>query len=153
MGMPVQVLAVLARPCRTQKISEAVKAVVRSLPPSVILRRWMASAVEEEAGARRLADQIPARKTGGIFIEYPAPTEGGGVSINPKARETAMSSKFEEVVTIKAPRGTRAALQELAVRKYIAVILQGRRSDAYNLPGVHAVPGFCRPRGGLWHKH
>ena len=31
-----------------------------------------------------------------------------------------MSSKFEEVVTIKAPRGTRAALQELADRKYIA---------------------------------
>jgi hypothetical protein len=47
-------------------------------------------------------------------------TEGGGVSINPKARETAMSSKFEEVITIKAPRGTRAALQELADRKYIA---------------------------------
>ena len=31
-----------------------------------------------------------------------------------------MSSKFEEVVTIKAPRGTRAALRELADRKYIA---------------------------------
>ena len=42
------------------------------------------------------------------------------MSINPKARETAMSSKFEEVITIKAPRGTRAALQELADRKYIA---------------------------------
>jgi predicted transcriptional regulator len=35
-------------------------------------------------------------------------------------KEAAMSSKFEEVVTIKAPRGTRAALQELADRKYIA---------------------------------
>jgi predicted transcriptional regulator len=42
------------------------------------------------------------------------------LSINPKAKETVMSSKFEEVVTIKAPRGTRAALQELADRKYIA---------------------------------
>jgi lactam utilization protein B len=41
--------------------------------------------------------------------------------VNPKAKETIMSSsKYEEVVTIKAPRGTRAALQELADRKYIA---------------------------------
>jgi hypothetical protein len=31
-----------------------------------------------------------------------------------------MSSRFEEVVTIKAPRGTRAMLQELAEQKYIA---------------------------------
>jgi hypothetical protein len=30
------------------------------------------------------------------------------------------ASKYEEVVTIKAPKGTRAALQELADRKYIA---------------------------------
>ena len=29
-------------------------------------------------------------------------------------------SKYEEVVTIKAPKGTRAMLQELADRKYIA---------------------------------
>jgi lactam utilization protein B len=42
------------------------------------------------------------------------------VSLTPKRKETVMSSKFEEVITIKAPRGTRAALQELADRKYIA---------------------------------
>jgi hypothetical protein len=30
------------------------------------------------------------------------------------------ASKYEEVITIKAPKGTRAVLQELADRKYIA---------------------------------
>ena len=42
--------------------------------------------------------------------------------MNYQSKENPMSStsKYEEVVTIKAPKGTRALLQELADRKYIA---------------------------------
>jgi len=42
--------------------------------------------------------------------------------VSPELTERIMSSasKYEEVITIKAPKGTRAVLQELADRKYIA---------------------------------
>ena len=42
--------------------------------------------------------------------------------MSPELTERIMSSasKYEEVITIKAPKGTRAVLQELADRKYIA---------------------------------